>query len=132
MLWARSVVSTGLPMSFFDNKEVRKAVRMTAECGENYIRTKPGGVMETTLPHYTYFTTKLIPKLNKFIDGKNMVKMREMTEELVAAVFSNGWTTVNHHPIVSPLFRGQHCLSVPVPVLLCPRVRSLVTHDSTS
>ncbi len=101
MQWVRAVVSAGLPMSFFDNKEVRKAVRMTEECGENYIRTKPGGVKETTLPHRTYFTTKLIPKLEKFIDGKNMGKMREMTEELVGAVFSDGWTTVNHHPIVN-------------------------------
>jgi hypothetical protein len=74
-------------MSFFDHKEDHKAVRMTVECGENYIRTKPGGVKETTLPHRTYFTTKLIPKLDKFIDDKNMGKMREMTEELEAAVF---------------------------------------------
>jgi hypothetical protein len=83
-------------MSFFDNKEVRKAVHMTAECGENYLRTKPGGVKETTLTHRTYFTTKLIPKLDKFIDGKNMDKMREMAEEMSSAVFSDGWTTVNH------------------------------------
>ncbi len=34
-----------------------------------------------TLPHRTFFTTKLIPKLDKLIDDKNMVKMREMTEE---------------------------------------------------
>jgi hypothetical protein len=57
MQWARAAVSAGLPMSFFDNKEVRKAVLMTSECGENYIKTKPGGVKETTLPHRTYFTT---------------------------------------------------------------------------
>jgi hypothetical protein len=36
--WVRTALSTGLPMSFFDNKEVRKAVLMTAECAENYIR----------------------------------------------------------------------------------------------
>ena len=112
MQWARAAVSAGLPMSFFDNKEVRKAVRMTAECGENYIRTKPGGVKETTLPHRTYFTTKLIPKLDKFIDGKNMGKMREMAEELAAAVFSDGWTAVNHHPIVNIIMgvRSLHTL----------------------
>ena len=101
MQWARAAVSAGLPMSFFDNKEVRKAVRMTAECGENYIRTKPGGVKETTLPHRTFFTTKLIPKLDKLIDDKNMGKMRDMTEELTTAVFSDGWTAVDHHPIVN-------------------------------
>ena len=112
MQWARAAVSAGLPMSFFDNKEVRKAVRMTAECGENYIRTKPGGVKETTLPHRTYFTTKLIPKLDKFIDGKNMGKMRGMAEELAAAVFSDGWTAVNHHPIVNIIMgvRSLHTL----------------------
>jgi hypothetical protein len=65
--WARTSVSAGLPMSFFDNKEVRKTVLMTAECGQSYIRTKPGGVKEPTLPHRTYFTTKLIPKLDKLI-----------------------------------------------------------------
>ena len=100
MQWARAAVSAGLPMSFFDNKEVRKAVRMTAECGENYIRTKPGGVKETTLWYHTFFTTKLIPKLDKFIDGKNMGKMREMAEELAAAVFSDGWTAVSPRCIV--------------------------------
>ncbi len=49
---------------------------MTDECGQSYIRTKPGGVNEPTLPHLTYFTTKLIQL--KFIDDENMYKMREM------------------------------------------------------
>ena len=66
--WARVAVSAGLPMSFFDNPEVRKAVLMTTECGQNYIRTKPGGVKEPTLPHRTFFTTKLIPRLDKLTD----------------------------------------------------------------
>jgi hypothetical protein len=64
--WTISAVSSGLPLSFFDNKEVRKTVHMTAECGDNY-----------------------------------MGKMREMVEEVAAVVFSDGWTTVNHHPIVN-------------------------------
>ncbi len=34
---------------FFDHPEVRKGVLMTGECGQNYIRTKPGGVKEPTL-----------------------------------------------------------------------------------
>ncbi len=97
----KTTVSAGLPMSFFDNKEVHKAVHMTIECGENYIRTKPGGVKETTLSHRTYFTTKLIPKLDKFIDDKNMIKMREMTEEMTTVVFIDVWTVVDHHPIVN-------------------------------
>ena len=62
--------------SLYDNKEVRKVVLMTVECAENYIRTKPGGVKETTLTHRTFFTTKLIPKYDKFIDNKNMGKIR--------------------------------------------------------
>ena len=37
--WVRTVVSSGLPMSFFYNKEVRKAVLMTSESIDNYIRT---------------------------------------------------------------------------------------------
>ena len=44
--WSRAAVSAGLPMSFFDNEEVRKAVLRTTECAENYIRTQPGGVKE--------------------------------------------------------------------------------------
>jgi hypothetical protein len=66
MQWVRASVSAGLPMSFFDNKEVRKTVLMPVECGQSYIRTKPGGVKEPTQTHHTYFTTKLIPKLDKF------------------------------------------------------------------
>ena len=65
MQWAKAVVSAGLPMSLFDNPEVRKTVLMTTECGQNYIRTKPGGVKEPTLTHHTFFTTKFIPKLDK-------------------------------------------------------------------
>ncbi len=80
--WVRTVVSDGFPMSFFENEEVHKSVLMTSECEENYIRTKPGGVKETTVPYHTFFTTKLIPKLDNFIDHKNMGKMREMTQEL--------------------------------------------------
>jgi hypothetical protein len=30
-----------------------------------------------------------------------MGKMREMTHDLVTVVFSDGWTVVNHHPIVN-------------------------------
>ena len=110
--WARAAVSTGLPMSFFDNPEVRKAVLMTAECGQNYIRTKPGGVKEPTLSHRTFFTTKLIPRLDKLIDDKNMGKMREMTCDLAASMFSDGWTDVNHHPIVNIIMgvRSLHTL----------------------
>ncbi len=72
MQLARAAVSDGLPMSFFDNSEVHKTVIITTECGQNYIRTKPGGVKEPTLPHRTFFTTKIIPRLNKLIDDKNM------------------------------------------------------------
>ena len=66
--WVRSDVSVGLPMSLFYNKEVRKTVLMTSECVENYIRTKPGGVKETMLSNHIFSSTKLIPKLDKFID----------------------------------------------------------------
>jgi hypothetical protein len=93
-------VSAGLPMSFIDNPEVRKTVLMTAECGQNYIRTKPSGVKEPTLSHHP-FTTKIIPKLDHLIDDKNMGKTREMTRDLTSAVFSDRWTIVNHHPIVN-------------------------------
>jgi hypothetical protein len=75
MQWTKVVVSDGLPMSFFDNPKVRKDVLMTSECGQNYIRTKPGGVKEP-------ITTTIIPKLDKLIDDKNMGKMREMTRDL--------------------------------------------------
>jgi hypothetical protein len=40
MQWVRSSVSAGLPMRFFDNKEVRKTDLFTSdspECGNNYI-----------------------------------------------------------------------------------------------
>ncbi len=64
---ARTAVSPGLPMSFFDNPEVHKSVLMTAECGQNYIRTKPGGVKKPTLTHHTFFTTirlsRILPNL---------------------------------------------------------------------
>ena len=112
MQWVRDVVTTVFPMIFFNNEEVRKAVLMTAECGENYIMTKPGGVKETTLSYRTFFTTKLIPKLDKLIDDKNMGKMRTMTQDLTAAVFSDGWTAVNHHPIVNIVMgvRSLHTL----------------------
>ncbi len=114
MQCARAAVSAGLPMSFFDNPEVRKTVLMTAECGQNYMRTKPGGVKEPTLTHRTFFTTKVIPRLDKLIEDKNMGKMREMVRDLVAAVFRDGWTTVNHHPIVN-IIMGVRSLHTRLP-----------------
>jgi hypothetical protein len=74
MQWSRSAVSAGLPMSFFDNPEVRKTVLMT-----------------------------------KLIDEKNMGKMREMVRDLTGTVFSDGWTVVNHHPIVNIIMGVISC-----------------------
>jgi hypothetical protein len=39
--------------------------------------------------------------LDHLIDDKNMGKMREMTLDLTGVVFIDGWTIVNHHPIVN-------------------------------
>ena len=41
-----------------------------------------------------------------------MGKIREMTQELVTAVFIDGWTSVNHHPIVNIIMgvRSLHTL----------------------
>ncbi len=41
-----------------------------------------------------------------------MGKMREMTRDLVTVVFNDGWTTVNHHPIVNIIMgvRSLHTL----------------------
>jgi hypothetical protein len=85
---AKLVVSAGLPMSPFDNPEV----------------------------HLTFFTTKLIPKLDHLIDDKNMGKMREMTCDLATVVFSDGWTAVNYHPIVNIIMgvRSLHTLRVSI------------------
>jgi hypothetical protein len=58
-------------MRLFDNPEVHKVVLMTSECGQNYIRTKTGGVKEPTLSHHTFFTTKVIPRLDKWEDEGN-------------------------------------------------------------
>ena len=71
---------------------------------------------EPTLHHCTYFTTKLIPTLDKLIDDQNMGKMRAMAQEMDAAVFSDGWTDVDHHPIVNVIMgvRSLHTLCVSI------------------
>ena len=129
MQWVRAVVSAGLPMSFFDNKEVRKAFLFTAECGNNYIGTKPGGVKEPTLPHRTYFTTKLVPTLDKLIDDQNMGKMRAMSQELTTAVFSDGWTVVDHHPIVNVIMgvRSLHTLCASIDTMGQEKTMEFIT-----
>jgi hypothetical protein len=116
-------------MSFFDNPEVRQAVLMTTECGQNYIRTKPGGVKEPTLSHHTLFTTKIIQNFDKLIDEKNMGKMREMTHDLDAAVFSDGWTTVNHHPIVNIIMgvRSLHTLRASIDTMGQEKTMDFIT-----
>jgi len=118
-------------MNCFDNKELRKAVFMTKECGQRYRRTKPDLVLSRN-PHY--FTTKLIPKLEKFIDDKNMHKVREMTEELTTVVFSDGWTTVNHNPIVNIIMgvRSLHTLRVSIDTMGEQKTMDFITvHRST-
>jgi hypothetical protein len=127
--WAKSVVSAGLPMSLFDIPEVRKTVLMTVECGQNYIRTKPGGVKEPTLTHLTFFTTKRIPKLDHLIDDKYMGKMREMTRDLTVVVFRDGWTDVNHHPIVNIIMgvRSLHTLRASIDTMGQDKTMDFIT-----
>ena len=75
-----------------------KKARVSNDRQFKIVRTRDevaGGVKEITLPHRTYFITKLIPKLDKFIDLKNMGNVREMTEEMTVAFCSDGWTAVN-------------------------------------
>jgi hypothetical protein len=116
-------------MSLFDNPEVRKTVLMTVECGQNYIRTKPGGVKEPTLSHHTFFTTNLIPKLDHLIDDKNMGKMREMARDLAAVVFTDGWTSVNHHPIVNIIMgvRSLHTLRASIDTMGQDKTMDFIT-----
>jgi hypothetical protein len=79
--WAKVVVSAGLPMRLFDNPEVRKTVLMTTECGQNYIRTKPGGVKEPTLTHHT-FTTKIITRPFDQVRSESCRVSRTLTHQL--------------------------------------------------
>jgi hypothetical protein len=114
--WVRVSVSAGLPMNCFDNKELRKAVFMTKECGQRYRRTKPDLVLSRN-PHC--FTTKLIPKLDKFIDDKNMHKVREM---------------INHNPIVNIIMgvRSLHTLRVSIDTMGEQKTMDFITvHRST-
>ena len=82
-------------LSKFHDEQVRKVVHMTSECPENYIKTKPGGVKETTLTYHTFFTNQLIPKLDKFIDNKNIGTMRDDSR-------TGGWTCTNLRNHVLP------------------------------
>jgi hypothetical protein len=110
--WTRALVSAGLPLRFFDNKEVRKAVLMTAQCGPNCISTSPGGKKTTSLPHRTYVTTRLIPTLDKTLDDKNMAKMAKMLEDLGGMILSDGWQSTSHHPIVNVILGARSFFSL--------------------
>ena len=48
-----------------------------------------------------------------------MGKMRAMTQDLAAAVFSDGWTAVNHHPIVNIIMgvRSLHTLRASIDMM---------------
>ena len=82
---------------------------------------------EPTPPHHTYFTTKIIPTLDKLIDDQNMGKMRDMTQELDTAVFSDGWTTVDHHPIVTVIMVSVLYTLRVLPLTLWDRTKLTVT-----
>ncbi len=53
---------------------------------------------------------------NFWIDNHNMGKMRAMAQELASAVFSDGWTAVDHHPIVNAIMgvRSLHLCVLPL------------------
>ena len=119
-------------MRFFDSKEVRTTVLFTTECRINYIGTKPGGVKEPTLSHRTYFTTKLIPTLDKLIDNQNMGKMRSMVQDLAETVFSDGWTVVDHHPIVNVIMVSLLYTLFVLPLTLWDRRKRLNSSLTTS
>jgi hypothetical protein len=58
-----------------------------------------------------------------------MGKMREMTEELVVTVFRDGWTTVNHHPIVNIIMgvRSLHTLRASIDTMGEEKTMDFVT-----
>jgi hypothetical protein len=106
--WTRAMVSAGLPLSFFDDPEVRQAFVMTAQCGQDCISTLPGGRKASTIPHRQTFTKMLLPDLDKSLDEKNMKVMLAMCDELGGALFSDGWTATNHHPIINVILGVRH------------------------
>ena len=102
---------------------------MGQSCRVCWASDEPGGVKEPTLTHRTFFTTKLIPKLDKLIDEKNMCKMREMTRDLTVTVFNNGWTVVNHHPIVNIIMgvRSLHTLRASIDTMGQEKTMDFIT-----
>jgi hypothetical protein len=63
------------------------------------------------------------------IDDKNMGKMRKMTHDLTVTVFSDGWTTVNHHPIVNIIMgvRSVHTLRASIDTMGQEKTMDFIT-----
>ncbi len=55
--------------------------------------------------------------------------MREMTRDLVVVVFNDGWTDVNHHPIVNIItgVRSLHTLRVSIDTMGQEKTMDFIT-----
>ena len=100
--WGKTIAACGLPVHIVDDPFFRDAVRLTAMCGMRMICMGPDRTLsDTTLPHRTTYSTKIIPDLDKRTDAAVMNKMEGVLQQLGGALISDGWESTTGRPIVN-------------------------------
>ena len=99
----RAIVKKGLSLDLVDDAEFRAAVLMTARAGQSYVEQG-----QSKLPHRTYMGTQALTALDDKLDLKVSECIEGRIKEIGAMIISDGWTSVQHRPILNAL------LSTPV------------------
>jgi hypothetical protein len=110
--WGEALIGNGLSLKLVDNKLFRKAVRMTAQCGQQAVTQTKGGGSDTTLPHRTTFSQRIIPAIDAKLDADNMLRMKSMIEKQGVTATSDGWLNTAARPIINALISVNGLLTL--------------------
>ena len=114
--WSEAFIANGLPMKIFDDPHFRKAVMKTASCGEQSITLGKGGKRDTTMPHRTTYSKRILPATDARLDAENMARMRPKYKKVGATLMSDGWVSTSGRPIINIILGVDGLLTLRVAV----------------
>ena len=99
--WMKVIVKKALPLDLVDEPLFREAVALTAKCGSKQLL----GGRELRLPHRVTMTHKVLPAFDAALNAeiRAKVKVHGMAESVGVTIVSDGWTNVQHKPIINAL-----------------------------
>ena len=98
--WMRAIAKKGLSMDFADDREVRKAITMTAKAGMSFV---DGKTYDCKMPRRYKMTNTVLPRVDAELDGKICKRIDALMKKTGCVLLSDGWTSVSSRPIINAL-----------------------------